>query len=80
MDRCRQIPALSIFTTHTIGKGFPDIVIGYRGKNYLIEIKDGNKTKSQTKLTPEESKFHLHWKGQVNVAYSFEDILNIING
>jgi hypothetical protein len=43
MDMCRKIPALSVFSTHTIGKGFPDIVIGFKGINYLIEIKDGSK-------------------------------------
>ena len=32
--------------THTIGGGFPDLVIGFRGVNLLIEIKDGAKPPS----------------------------------
>jgi len=28
-----------VFLTHNIGKGFPDAVIGYRGKLYLVEFK-----------------------------------------
>ena len=79
IDNCRKIPQLSVFSTHTIGKGFPDIVIGYKGKNYLIEIKDGDKPKSQTKLTEDEIKFHDKWKGQICIVYSFDDILNILN-
>jgi hypothetical protein len=78
ISQCRTIPALSIFSTHTLGKGFPDIVIGYNGCNYLFEIKDGNKPKSQTKLTPHEETFHSTWKGQVHIIYNIEDILNII--
>lgn len=78
IDNCRKIPQLSVYSTHTLGKGFPDIVIGYKGKNYLIEIKDGDKPKSQTKLTEDEIKFHDQWKGQVCIVYSFDDILNIL--
>jgi hypothetical protein len=78
MEECRKIPSLSIFSTHTLGKGFPDIVIGYKGINYLFEIKDGDKPKSQRQLTPHEKSFHMKWRGQVNVAYSIDDILNVI--
>ena len=28
-----------VFLTHQVGKGFPDAVIGYRGKLYLVEFK-----------------------------------------
>lgn len=79
MDMCRSIPTLSVFSTHTIGKGFPDIIIGYRGKNYLFEIKDGEKPKSATKLTEAEREFHRRWNGHVAIAYSFDDILNALN-
>lgn len=74
----RQIPHLSVFSTHTLGKGFPDIVVGYKGINYLLEIKDGAKSDSQKKLTEDEIKFHHNWKGQVNVVENFSDILKIL--
>ena len=50
VELVRQLPGASITSTHTIGKGFPDLVIGYKGINYLIELKDGAKPKSQKKL------------------------------
>ena len=78
MEQCRQIPNLSVFSTHTIGKGFPDIVVGYKGKNYLFEIKNKKKTKSQKKLTPDEEKFHFTWNGQINIVESIFDIINLI--
>lgn len=75
----RCIPNLSVFCTHMIGKGFPDIVVGYKGKNYLFEIKDGTKAESQRKLTIAEHSFFMNWRGQVNIANNLDDILKIIN-
>lgn len=74
----KRIPNLSVFSTHILGKGFPDIVIGYKGINYLVEIKDGNKVKSQKKLTEAETKFHEQWKGQIMIAENIDEILKIL--
>jgi len=64
----------------TIGNGCPDILVGRCGVNYLIEIKDGNKTPSQRKLTSDEEKWHLYWKqfGQVDTAESVEQAFEIV--
>jgi hypothetical protein len=78
IDAIRKIPALSVFSTHMVGKGFPDIVIGYHGVNYLVEIKDGMKTKSQKKLTDDEIKFHQSWFGQIIVCECVEDVLTLL--
>ena len=40
VDGLRRIGA-TVRSTATIGIGFPDICVGFRGKNYLFEIKDG---------------------------------------
>ena len=78
VDSIRKIPSLSVFSTHMVGKGFPDIVIGYKGINYLVEIKDGAKTKSQKKLTEDEIRFHQSWFGQINVCECVEDVLMLL--
>lgn len=78
IDALRKIENVSVFSTHTIGKGFPDIVVGFWGKNYLFEIKDHKKTPSQKKLTPDEVKFHTTWHGQVNVVETIEDIYKFL--
>jgi hypothetical protein len=52
--------------------------VGYRGLNYMFEIKDGKKTASQKKLTQAEIKFHSNWTGQISVVEKIEDILNIL--
>ena len=74
----RKIPNLSVFSTHEVGKGFPDIVIGYKGINYLIEIKDGNKPPSARKLTDSEAKFHQDWRGQIKIVNNLDEVLNLL--
>ena len=65
----------SVAHTHTIGKGFPDIVIGRDGVNTLVEIKDGSKVKSQRQLTNDEKEFHEAWRGTVVIIESVEDVI-----
>lgn len=78
IDAVRKIPSVSVFSTHMVGKGFPDIVIGYKGINYLVEIKDGAKTKSQKKLTEDEMRFHQSWFGQIIVCECVKDVLKLL--
>lgn len=68
----------TVLHLHTIGKGAPDILIGYQGKNALVELKDGNKPPSDRKLTPDEKKFHAEWRGQVAVIESVDEAIAFI--
>lgn len=70
--------AISVAITSGLGGGFGDIVVGFRGKNYIIEIKDGSKPPSKRKLTKAEKDFHDGWRGQVDVAKSLDDVLAIV--
>ncbi len=65
---------------HQLGKGTPDLLLGYRGKNFLVELKDGRKAPSKRRLTPDELHWHESWRGQVAVAESVEDILKLCEG
>lgn len=64
--------------THTIGKGFPDLVVGWRGRNYLVEVKDGSKRPSAQELTDDERRFHQTWKGSVEIFRSREDAIQFL--
>ena len=75
----RQIPGVTVAITSQLGGGFVDFVLGYKGVNYMIELKDGDKAPSQRKLTPDEDKFHKEWEGQISVCNCFEDIFDLIN-
>ena len=60
------------------GKGCPDLLVGYKGINYLLEIKDGKKTPSEQRLTPDQIHWHLHWGGMVHVVKNTEEALKIL--
>ena len=66
--------------TSNIGGGFPDLVVGFRGKNYLLEIKDGGKPPSSRKLTKDQQEFHMRWnaRGSVVVVESVMDALRAV--
>ena len=69
----------SFAITSDVGRGFPDGVGGYRGRNYLIEIKDGAKPLSAQKLTPDQVVFHEAWRGQVIIIRSVQDVIDLTN-
>lgn len=57
-----------------------DALVGYEGKLFLIEIKDGSKPASQRKLTEGEQKFFKEWEGYpLYKVESVKDCLNILN-
>jgi hypothetical protein len=69
---------VSVAVTSGMGKGFPDLVCGYKGKNILLEIKDGNKVLSAQKLTPEQRIWHDEWIGQIDIVNTCEAALAAI--
>ena len=46
-----------------VGQGVPDLLVGFQGKTLLMEIKDGNKTPSERRLTEPQLKWHGAWRG-----------------
>ena len=70
---------VSVFCTHMVGRGFPDLVVGYydresgEPKNLLMEVKteDG-------KLNELEKEFHKEWKGPVVVVHNILDALEAV--
>lgn len=74
VDALKAIGA-TVTSTANLGKGFPDIAVGYYGQNFLLEIKDGSKPPSARKLTEDEERWHDHWKGQKAVVSSVEEAL-----
>ena len=62
-----------------VGKGVPDLLVGIRGRNYLIEIKDGSKPPSERKLTSDQIAWHEAWRGTVRVVENEQQALEVIN-
>lgn len=53
----------SVQYLHRVGEGCPDLLIGWRRVNLLTEIKDGDKSPSARKLTPQQRAWHGTWRG-----------------
>lgn len=73
----------TVLHLHELGKGAPDILIGFRGANYLLEIK--MKTAgilkvviTKSRLSPKQRDWHERWAGQVAVIWSIEEALDIM--
>lgn len=67
---------------HTVGRGCPDLLVGFNGTNYLFEVKDGEKPPSQRKLTPDEDAWHFMWLGRVEVVtctWDCDEVLGLWN-
>lgn len=73
----RQVGA-SVQSLAATGKGVPDLLVGFRGKNLLLEVKDGGKAKSARKLTPDQIEWHQGWRGHVAVVESAEQAIKVL--
>jgi hypothetical protein len=72
------MPEASVFDASGAGAGFPDLVVGVWGRNFLFEVKDPNKPPSGRKLTPAQVKFHENWQGQAVVVRSAAEAIKSI--
>lgn len=70
----------SVQSLASIGKGCPDLLVGYHGILYLMEIKDGTNIPSKQLLTDDQKKWHEAWTGSpVYVVRSIDQALKILN-
>ena len=63
------------------GKGVPDLLIGFGGRNILAECKDPNALRGRAQalqLTPDEARWHDAWLGQVTIITSVEEALALL--
>ena len=74
----RSIPGVIVATLNREKNGMPDILVGFKGRNFLFEIKDPQKPPSARALTPKEKQFHETWRGQVTIVTTLDEILKVI--
>ena len=68
----RQIGA-TVQSLASIGHGCPDILVGWRGRNILYEIK-----MPKCKLTHDEHIWNRNWTGEVHVVESLQEAINYL--
>jgi hypothetical protein len=64
VDALRKAGA-TVQPLHAVGQGCPDLLVGYRGRNWLIEVKDWQAAKSDRQLNERQTEWHAGWKGHV---------------
>lgn len=68
----------SVQSIAAIGKGCPDILVGFRRVNYLFEIKCKDCPPSKQKLTEDEITWQEGWCGQCYIVNSANGALKVI--
>ena len=62
-----------------VGNGCPDLLIGYRGRTILVEVKDGSNVPSAQKLTLDQLLWHAKWSGgSLAVVNDLESALRVL--
>ena len=61
-----------------VGVGFPDLIVGRHGLNYLLEVKDGDKPKSKQKLSKVQQEFHDNWRGAITVVTTIDEAIRAV--
>jgi len=69
----RQIPGLDYIDLTEVGDDCPDTLFGYKGVNYLAEIKT-----QKGRMRPGQERHHREWPGQTTVIRSPDDLLKLI--
>lgn len=71
----RKIGAL-VTLLSAVGEGVPDLLVWYRDKWTLLEVKDGNKPPSARKLTTDQAKWHaVHADARVFVVTTIDEAI-----
>jgi hypothetical protein len=67
---------------HTVGQGCPDLLVGYKNRNYFIEVKTMKDLPKNfcgvpgwEALNDREREWHGHWAGTSLVVFTAEEAL-----
>lgn len=55
------------------GNGRPDLLVGFRGRNYLLEVKT-----EKGRIRPEQESWHSAWNGDVHVVRTPQEAIAAI--
>jgi hypothetical protein len=70
---CARKFGASVLPLFRLGQGAPDILVGYRSQNIMVEIKTEN-----GKLNERQEKFRDEWKGQYAVVHNTHEMLSLL--
>ena len=79
VDAFRAMGA-SVLDLSRMGRGCPDLLLGWHGRCFLVEVKDGKLSASRRKLTPDQVDFHAYWRGQLAIVTSVDEAIELLKG
>ena len=81
MKALRSIGA-TVEPLHSVGSGVPDLLVGYRRRTYLLEVKDPARDSKQYRekndmaaLTPDQHDWFMRWQGHAMIVWSVEEAI-----
>jgi len=74
LEIVNALRAAGASVAHLSSKGIPDLLVSFRNKLFLMEVKMIGK-----KLTPEQVKFHQNWKGEIHIVRTVNEAIEILN-
>ncbi len=77
VDALRRCGA-TVLDLSNVGDGCPDLLVGFRGRNYLMEVKDGAKKPSQRRLRETQIEFFQSWAGQAAKVENLAEALAVL--
>lgn len=81
VDALRKAGA-SVQSLSAVGAGCPDLLVGFRGRNWLMEVKllpaRGRVKPSEARLNPAQKRWTVCWRGEVALVRSVDDALAVI--
>ena len=63
----------SVTHLHSVGGGVPDLLVGYNGVNYMVEVKT-----SKGKLNEKQVEYFNNWNGQVCVIRTNKEVEELL--
>ena len=81
IEALRGIPECAVLVLSAVGNGCPDIAVGYRGFNFLFEIKSPDRSPKENP-GPElrQQSFRDGWFGQVQRVTTLKEIITAMTG
>jgi len=69
----------TVYDLHAVGNGAPDMLVGWQGENFLMEIKNMKSLYGRKGLNKKQRLFAGTWRGgHVHVVYSKEQAIEIM--
>ena len=68
----------SVQSLAAVGAGCPDLLVGFRGVNFVIEVKDPTQPACKRRLNSHQKPWHTNWQGKAHLVETVEQALLIV--